>query len=85
VEVLSKPDPVYTEEARRLRIEGDVALEVKFSASGMIQVIRVLHGLGHGLDESAVIAARQIRFKPATENGTPVDCNGKLDIIFQLT
>ncbi|MGA3213525.1 MAG: energy transducer TonB [Terriglobales bacterium] len=85
VEVLSKPDPVYTDEARRLRVEGDVELEVEFSATGVLQVVRVIRGLGHGLDESAVAAARQIRFKPATRNGATIDSKGRLDVVFQLT
>jgi TonB family protein len=85
VEVLSKPTPVYTEEGRRLKIEGEVILEVSFEAAGKVRVVRVVSGLGHGLDETAVHAAEQIRFKPATRDGQPSDSTAKLHIIFQLT
>ena len=83
-EVLSKPTPAYTAEARALKLEGEVLLDVVFSASGKIQVIRVVRGLGHGLDESAIRAAQQIRFKPATRGGAPVDSTATLHIVFQL-
>ena len=53
-------------------------------ASGNLRVLRVVHGLGHGLDDNAVKAAQQIRFKPATKNGQPADSTVVLHIIFQL-
>jgi TonB family protein len=83
-EILSKPTPLYTEEARHLHIEGEVLLEVAFEASGHIRVLRVIRGLGHGLDESAIRAAEQISFKPALRDGQPADSNAVLHIIFQL-
>jgi TonB family protein len=83
-EILSKPTPAYTEEARRLRVEGEVLLEVVLEASGHIRVLRVVRGLGHGLDESAVRAAEQISFKPAMRDGQPADSTAVLHIIFQL-
>ncbi len=84
VEILSKPKPVYTQEARNLKLEGEVLLEVVFPASGSVRVIRVIRGLGHGLDESAVHAAEQIRFKPALRDGQPVDFPATVHIVFQL-
>ena len=66
VEVLVKPKPAYTEEARRLKIEGQVSLEVVFEAAGTVRIVRVIRGLGHGLDEAAEQAAQQVRFRPAT-------------------
>ena len=83
-EILSKPTPLYTPEARSLRIEGEVLLEVVLEASGGLRVVRVVRGLGHGLDDSAVKAAEQIRFKPATRDGRPSDSTVVLHIIFQL-
>jgi TonB family protein len=83
-EILSKPAPSYTEEAKALRIEGEVQLEVVFEASGQIRVLRVLRGLGHGLDENAIRAAEQIRFRPALRDGQPADSTAVLHIIFQL-
>jgi TonB family protein len=83
-EIISKPTPAYTQEARGLRIEGEVLLEVVLEASGSLRVVRVVRGLGHGLDDNAVKAAEQIRFKPALRNGQPADSTVVLHIIFQL-
>lgn len=82
--VVTKPLPQYTAEAKQLKIEGDVTLEVRFTASGQVQVLRVMNGLGHGLDEQARQAAERIRFKPATRNGEPVDQVSVIHISFQL-
>ncbi len=83
-EILSKPTPMYTDEARARRIQGEVLLEVVFEASGRIRVVRVVHGLGHGLDDAAVHAAEQIQFKPALKDGQPSDSRAVVHIIFQL-
>jgi TonB family protein len=82
--VTVKPLPQYTPEAKQLHIEGDVTLEVRFTASGQVEVLRVMTGLGHGLDEQARRAAERIRFKPATKNGQPVDQVSVIRISFQL-
>jgi TonB family protein len=83
-EILSKPTPIYTPEARSLRIEGEVLLEAVLEASGSLRVVRVVRGLGHGLDDNAVKAAEQIHFKPAMKDGQPTDSTVVLHIIFQL-
>lgn len=82
--VLAKPMPQYTDEARRLRIEGDVRLRVNFRADATVEVLEVIEGLGHGLDESAVRAARQIEFAPAEQGGKPVDFIADVFIRFRL-
>ncbi|MFP5226958.1 MAG: energy transducer TonB [Acidobacteriota bacterium] len=82
--VLSKPLPAYTSEARQMKIEGDVTLEVRFMASGQVEVLRVISGLGHGLDEQAKLAAERIRFKPATRGGQPVDQVSIIHVTFQM-
>jgi TonB family protein len=84
VEILAKPNPAYTEEARRLKIEGDVKLRVVFQASGELQILGVTQGLGHGLDEAAVAAARRIKFRPAREGDRPVDQAAVITIEFKL-
>ncbi|HEU5234902.1 MAG TPA: energy transducer TonB [Terriglobales bacterium] len=84
VEILSKPRPAYTPEARQMHIEGEVLLDVMFGASGQIRVLRVVKGLGHGLDESAQRAAQQIRFNPAKRDGQPYDSNAVVHIVFAL-
>jgi TonB family protein len=83
-EILSKPRPAYTDEARRLRIEGEVLLEVLFAASGEVRVLRTIRGLGHGLDENAIAAARAIQFRPAQRGDAAVDSNAVVHIVFQL-
>jgi TonB family protein len=83
-EILSKPTPVYTQEARSLKIEGEVLLEVVLEASGKLRVVRVVRGLGHGLDDNAVKAAEQIHFKPAVKDGQPTDSTVVVHIIFQM-
>jgi TonB family protein len=83
-EITFKPRPIYTEEGRQLKIEGEVLLDVVFSANGQIRIVKVVHGLGHGLDESAVQAAQKIQFKPALRDGHPTDFEAVLHITFQL-
>jgi TonB family protein len=84
LEVLSKPPVQYTSEARQLRVQGDVVLRVTFLANGQVVVQGVIHGLGHGLDEEARRVAQQIRFRPATRDGRPVDLTTNIVITFQL-
>jgi TonB family protein len=84
VEIVEKPLPVYTEEARKLHIEGEVLLQVVFESTGRLRILRVVQGLGHGLDEAAIRAAQQIQFKPALRDGSPADANAVLHIVFQI-
>ena len=84
VDILDKPRPEYTPEGRRLKVEGDVVLDVVFLASGQVQVSRVVSGLGHGLDETATRAAQQIKFRPAKREGQPVDFPARVRIEFRL-
>jgi TonB family protein len=83
-EITFKPRPVYTEEGHRLKVEGEVLLEVIFTATGQVRIQRVVQGLGHGLDESAIRAAEKIQFKPALKDGQPADFPAVLHIVFQL-
>ncbi len=82
--VTNKPIPAYTDEARRLRIEGEVVMEVMFPSSGKPRVVRVIERLGHGLDESATMAVSKIEFKPAQQAGAPVDSKAIVRVIFKL-
>ena len=84
VEITYKANPVYTDEARNLKLEGEVLLEVEFAANGQLHVIRVVKGLGHGLDEAAVAAANKMRFKPATRSGQAIDSAAIVHVVFQL-
>jgi TonB family protein len=85
VVILAKPNPVYSAEAIKLNLEGEVLLDVVFLASGNeVQVNRVVKGLGHGLDEAATRAAQQIKYKPAMSNGHAVDFPAVIHIVFQI-
>jgi TonB family protein len=84
IEILSKPSAQYTSEARQMKVQGDVILRVTFMASGRVVVQGVVRGLGHGLDEEARRVAEQIRFRPATRNGQPVDTTTTITIGFQM-
>jgi TonB family protein len=84
VEITYKPNPAYTAEARNLKLEGEVLLEVEFRANGELHVIRVVRGLGHGLDEAAVAAANKMRFKPASRNGQAMDSTAIVHVVFQM-
>ncbi len=82
--VLFKPEPQYTEEARKNSITGTVILRVVFSKSGEVTNIRAMQSLQGGLTEKAIAAARQIRFVPATRNGQPVSMYMQLEYNFNL-
>jgi TonB family protein len=82
--VLFKPEPQYTEEARRSQITGTVILSVVFSRSGQVTNIRAVQTLCCGLTEKAIASARQIRFVPATRNGQPVSTYMQLEYNFNL-
>ncbi len=84
VVILYKPHPGYTAEARAKHLQGEVWLSVIFLASGRVQVRHVIQGLGAGLDQSAIQAARAIRFQPALRGGKPVDFPARIRIRFQL-
>jgi TonB family protein len=85
VEIVFKPTPEYTDEARRARIEGTVSLELEFTVTGEVRVLRIVRGLGHGLDDAAQRAALRIRFKPALADGRPVDSRATVHITFRLS
>lgn len=82
--VLKKPEPQYTENARRAQVVGTVVLRAVFTADGTVKHILVLEGLPYGLTESAVKAARQIQFTPATFAGRPVSMFMQLEYNFNL-
>jgi TonB family protein len=82
--VLSKPEPQYTEDARRNQITGAVVLRVVFSRTGEVTNIRAIHPLPFGLTEKAIAAARMIRFRPATRAGRPVNVYMQLEYNFNL-
>ncbi len=82
--VLSKPEPQYTEEARKNQITGTVVLRAVFTSTGQVTNIRAVSGLPFGLTERAIAAARQIKFQPATKDGRPVSMHIQLEYNFNL-
>jgi protein TonB len=82
--ILSKPEPVYTEEARQNQITGTVVLSAVFSETGEVTNIQVIRGLSHGLNERAIEAAKRITFVPAESNGKKVSFQMTLEYNFNL-
>jgi len=76
--------PTYTEAARHTRLEGAVILELIIDKSGRVESITVLRGLGLGLTESAIAAARQWRFEPSLYGGRPVSVIYRLTVNFAV-
>jgi tetratricopeptide (TPR) repeat protein len=82
--VLSKPEPTYTEEARRHQTTGTVMLKAIFAANGRVIGIHAVTYLPHGLTERAIVAAQHIKFIPATKDGHPVSMYMQLEYNFNL-
>ncbi|HEX5704512.1 MAG TPA: energy transducer TonB [Pyrinomonadaceae bacterium] len=82
--VLSKPEPSYTESARKNQITGTVVLRAVFSSSGSVTNISTIRGLPDGLTERAIAAAKQIKFTPAMKDGHPVSMWMQLEYNFNL-
>ena len=80
--VLSKTEPAYTDEARNAKIEGVVVLSVEIDTDGFPPNIQVVRSLDDGLDQSAVAAVQQWRFKPGEKDGKPVRVAVKVEVNF---
>ena len=76
--------PEYSEEARREKFVGQVVVGLIVDTDGLPQQIHVVRGVGHGLDEKAIEAIRQYRFRPAMENGKPVPVRVNVEVNFQI-
>jgi TonB family protein len=82
--VLLKVEPQYTEEARKAKLKGVVVLYVEIGPDGRATDIRVNRSLGMGLDEKAIEAVRQWRFRPAMKDGKPVTQATTIEVNFRL-
>jgi len=80
----SKPEPQYTEDARRHKVTGTVVLRVVFGSNGRVTNIQIMVGLPRGLTERAIDAARQIRFIPAVKDQKHVSTWMQLEYNFNL-
>ena len=74
----------YTEEARQRGISGDVVLEIVVRRDGSVGDLKILQGLGGGLNDRAVQAVRQWRFAPAQRLGAAVDVIVEVAVEFKL-
>ena len=81
---LNRPRPNYTEEARKNKIQGVVVARVLIAADGSVKQVKITRGLADGLNEEAIRAAYQMRFKAAMKAGQPVAFWQTLEIEFNL-
>ena len=80
--ILFKQKAAYTEEARQNGVRGSVTLSIVFGADGNIYNVQVIQGLPQGLTETAIEAAKKIKFRPAIKNGTPV--NVRMQVVYEF-
>jgi TonB family protein len=83
-QLLHKVEPEFSEEARKAKHQGMVVLSIIVDASGTVRNIRVLQGLGMGLDEKAVDAVSRWRFRAGLFDGKPVATEATVQVRFQL-
>jgi protein TonB len=82
--IMREVKPDYTEEGRRRHVEGDVVVEIVVRRDGTVGSVKLLQGLGAGLDQRAIDAVRQWRFSPAKRYGVPVDVMVEVAMEFKL-
>lgn len=80
----ARPEPSYTNAARESQVEGVVRLRVVLCPSGVVSNVTVIKGLPDGLTETAIIAARKIKFEPAEKDGEKVAQFVLLEYNFRL-
>jgi periplasmic protein TonB len=83
-EVIHSVQPQFTPEARRQNFQGVVAVQLIVDSQGFPQDVRLVHHLGMGLDEEAIAAVKQYRFRPATYEGRSVSVQMVIDVDFRL-
>lgn len=82
--IISKPRPSYTDSARQQNIQGTVLLKVTFLANGSIGGVSAVKGLGGGLTEQAIAAAKRISFEPAKRGGVPYSVTKTIEYSFNI-
>jgi protein TonB len=83
-QVLYEPEPEFSEEARKAKVAGIVTVYLQVDTTGTPRNVRVVRGIGMGLDEKALDAVRHYKFKPAMENGKPVVVEMNVEVNFQI-
>jgi TonB family protein len=82
--LLEAATPGYTDEAKKKKIEGEVIVSVVVDENGDVTQPKIKTGLGYGLDESAIEAAKVFKYKPATKDDVPVAVRQDLSFSFYL-
>ncbi len=82
--VVYRVEPTYSEEARKAKYQGVVVLSAIVRRDGTIEILKVVRSLGLGLDENAIQALRQWKFRPGMKNGVPVDVALNIEVNFSL-
>jgi TonB family protein len=82
--VIFAPEPEFSEAARMAKYQGVVVVQAIIDARGLPRDLKVIQALGMGLDENALAAVRQYRFKPATLNGHPVAVYENIEVDFHI-
>ena len=83
--VLSRIEPVYSEKAREAKLQGKVVVSAIVRKDGSLEVLKVVRGLGLGLDKNAIDALKKWRFRPGMRDGKPVDVALNIEVNFKLT
>jgi TonB family protein len=81
---ISTPDPPYSEQARKKKIQGVIVLSLTVGVDGNAHDVTVERGLGYGLDENAVDTVSRWKFKPALKNGEPIEHRMNVEVNFRL-
>jgi len=82
--VIFQVDPEFSEEARKAKFSGNVYVSVIVDEQGRPTHVRVARAIGMGLDEKAIEAVKQYKFKPAMLHGKPVKVAVDVDVVFQI-
>ncbi|MCI0620616.1 MAG: energy transducer TonB [Acidobacteria bacterium] len=82
--IVYRVEPTYSEEARKAKYQGVVVLSAIVRKDGTIEILKVIRGLGLGLDENAISALKQWKFRPGMKNGVPVDVALNIEVNFSL-
>ena len=82
--VIHRVEPGYTEQARKRRHHGTVTVAFVVNVDGAVEDVRVVDGLGYGLDQKAIEALQQWRFRPGLRFGDPVPVQAEVEINFRL-
>jgi protein TonB len=83
-QVIYQVEPEFSEEARKAKVAGNVLVNLWVDTNGNPSHVRVIRGVGMGLDEKAIEAVRQYKFRPAMENGKPVLVELNIEVNFQI-